>query len=81
MCRKQCDEIHEPNIETKHNFDHDSCHQFLGFGGNKDKISNKAITFCCNDLEDDFDVNHEGNWEKWIDLKNNQFKDWNFNQK
>ena len=80
MCRKQCDENHEPNIEVKHNFDKGSCHQFLGFGGNKAIGSNKAITFCCNDLEDDVLVNYENSTKKWIELKNNEFKDWNFNQ-
>ena len=80
LCKKQCDENHEPNIEAKHNFDKGSCHQFQGFGGNKAKGSNKAITFSCNDLKDDIFVHYKNKTKKWIDLKNNEFKDWNFNQ-
>ena len=69
MCRKQCDEIHEPNMPIQHNFDKGSCHQFQGFGGNKAKNTNLAITFCCNDLKDDIDINYENNMKKWIYLK------------
>ena len=53
MCRKQCDFIHEEADNMKHDFENGACHQFIGFGGNKTKHGNIAITNTCNEIRDD----------------------------
>lgn len=69
LCRRQCDQSHEDDAITDRIHRCEEGHQIQGFGGNRHKANNKAITYGCHELVDEDMVLWKGN-----DLRWNKFK-------
>jgi hypothetical protein len=69
LCRRQCDKVHD--IESLEDRIHgcETGHQIQGFGGNKHKMDNYAITFGCHEMDEKDIVSWKGNDLKWEKFK------------
>ena len=65
LCRRQCDRDHGVLVPADRIHKCEEGHQIQGFGGNRAKINNRAITHGCHELDEEDMVFWQGNDMKW----------------
>jgi hypothetical protein len=74
LCRRQCDQPHDYGIPANRIHKCENGHQIQGFGGNRHKLNNRAITYGCHELEEKDMVFWQGSDINWKSFKQEIFK-------
>ena len=75
LCRRQCDQDHGVLVPADRIHKCEEGHQIQGFGGNRAKINNRAITHGCHELDEEDMVVWKGKDMKWKKFQEVIFED------
>ena len=83
LCRRQCDQAHDGDVLNDRIHRCEEGHQIQGFGGNRHKLNNRAITYGCHELNEQDKVLWQGNDINWNKFQTIIYKDrrWDLDDK